>query len=225
VSILTFPTIRGPQQATLQLVATTRQHVSPFDGSVQSLALPGARWSGSMTWGPIPHTDWRPLQAFLHRLRGRAGRFTYRHPHTWRQATATPGTPRVAGAGQLGADIDTDGWTALSTVCKAGDYIAFNDASGRARMHQVTSDVVSGAGGAATLPLAPPLRTAPPDNALIDVLTPSPVWQLAQDDGGAITWAAQNVMRAGLTLEIVEAIYGAGEVYTGGFELDSSELL
>jgi hypothetical protein len=221
VTIIVFPAIRAPVSAGLQLLGSTQQHVSPFDGSVQTLAMPGQRWRASMTWGPIPHTDWRPLQAFLGSLRGRAGRFTYVHPHTYRRATAAPGTPRVDGDNQTGIELATDGWTPSVLVMRAGDFLSFEDAAGRRRMHHVLADVTSDSAGEATLSLVPPLRSAPADNTALDVLTPSPVWSLAMDDSGLIDWHARNVLRAGLTLEIVESLHGVAD---DAFFLDGSLL-
>lgn len=221
MTVLSFPAIRAPARAALHLPGSTQQQVSPFDGSTQTLALPAQRWVGSMTWGPIPHTDWRPLQAFLGALRGRAGRFTYVHPFTFRRATAAPGTPLVDGDGQTGIALATDGWTPSAVVMRAGDFLSFADAAGRRRMHQVLEDVTASITGEATLSLVPPLRSAPPDDAALDLVTPSPIWQLAADDGGTIDWSARDVMRAGLTLDIVEALYGPAD---DDFALDVSLL-
>lgn len=221
MSVLTFPTIRGPISATLHLPGSTQQHVSPFDGSTQTIAMPAQRWHASMTWGPIPHTDWRPLQAFLGALRGRAGRFTYTHPFTFRRATAAAGTPLVDGDNQTGIALATDGWTPGALVMKAGDFFSFTDATGRFRMHQVLEDVTANGSGEATLSLVPPLRSAPPDDAPLNLTTPSPIWQLAADDAGAITWDSHNVLRAGLTLDLVESLYGQAD---DDFLLDISVL-
>lgn len=221
MAVLSFPSIRPPSQATLQLVGATQQHTSPFDGSGQTIGLPGQYWRASMTWGPIPHTEWRAMQAWFGELRGPSGRFTYVHPHTFRQATAAIGTPLVNGAGQTGISLTIDGCTPSVTVMKKGDYFSMQDPPGRSRMYICTADVVSNGSGAATVTFSPPLRSSPPDNTALNLATPSPIWRLADNSQGAVTWDARNVMRAGFTLEITEAVWGAA---TTLFTLDQSVL-
>lgn len=221
MATLAFPSIRPPGSATLQLVGSTQRHVSPFDGSAQTVGRPAQLWRASMTWGPIPHTEWRVLQSFIAELRGMSGRFTYSHPHTFRMATAAIGTPLVKGADQSGVSLLADGFTAGATVMRRGDFFSLADPPGRARMYVVKADVVADGSGNATLTFSPPLRSSPPDNLAINLATPSPIWMLASDDEGAVTWSAQHVMRAGFTLNIVEALFGSAD---GLFTLDGSVL-
>ena len=219
--VLTFPSIRPPQSASLQLVGATQRHVSPFDGSAQTIGRPAQFWRASLTWGAIPHTEWRVMQAFISSLRGMSGRFTYTHPHTFRLATATIGTPLVKGAGQTGVTLLADGFTAGATVMKAGDFFSLADPPGRQRLYQVTADVVADGSGNATLEFGPPLRSSPPDNLALNLTTPSPLWMLASDEEGNIAWAARDVLRAGFTLNVVEALYGSAD---GLFTLNGSVL-
>lgn len=224
--ILTFPAaVRAPSQATIRPLAQSTSHRSPFDGSVQTLFQPGMRWAATLTWSNVPIEHWRPLSAFVGALHGMAGRFTYSHPMTWRRATTTAGTPLVNGADQTGRTIQTDGWTPSTLVLRAGDWISFADADSRPRLHQVTSDVIAGVIGTAGVPIAPPLRTSPPDNAAIEIEAPIAVWMLASDDTGDVAMTGGNNNRATITLEIVEALYGSGIPYSGGFVLDSSQLV
>jgi hypothetical protein len=78
------------------------------------------------------------------------------------------GTPLIDGAGQTGSSLLTKGWTmAAASRLKRGDVFtiggvyAVNPQSrlsqGRLRMFVVTADVSSTAGGAATIPIYPPL--------------------------------------------------------------------
>lgn len=226
MTILTFPAaIRAPSQATIRPLAQSTTHRSPFDGSVQTLFQPGMRWAATLTWSNVPIEHWRPLSGFVGSLHGMAGRFTYSHPLTWRRATAAAGTPLINGADQTGRTLATDGWTPSTLVLRAGDYISFADAAGRPRLHQVTSDVTSGVGGNAGIPIAPPLRTAPPNNGAIEIDAPIAVWMLANDEAGDVSVVGGNNNRGTVTLEIVEALYGSGIPYSGGFVLDSSELV
>lgn len=227
MAIVTFPaSVRRPSAATIRAVAQSVSHTSPFDGSVQTLYQPGFRWAGTLTWNRIPVEEWRVLSAFVNSLHGRAGRFTYSHPLCERRATASLGTPRVAGTGQTGTSLDADGFpSAVATVMKAGDWLSYPDSASRPRLHQVTEDVVTGSGGACTIALTPPLRSAPPDNALLELTSPVAVWMLAADDQGDVAVNGADAYRGTITLEIEEALYGSGLAYSGGFVLDSSQLV
>lgn len=227
MAILTFPTsIRRPSAATIRAVAQSTTHSSPFDGSVQTLYQPGFRWAGTLTWSRIPIHEWRVLSAFINALHGRAGRFLYTHPLCDRRATASIGTPLVAGANQTGPWLDVDGFpSAVATVMKAGDWFSYEDSAGRARLHQVTSDIVTDSSGNATLAITPPLRAAPPDNAPLELSAPLAVWMLASDDQGEAAVNGADAYKGTITLEIEEALHGSGLPYTGGFILDTSELV
>lgn len=227
MAVLTFPTsVRAPSAATIRAVAQSVTHTSPFDGSVQTLFQPGFRWAGTLTWNRIPVEEWRVLSAFINSLHGRAGRFTYSHPLCERRATATVGTPRVNGGSQTGTSLACDGFpAAVATVVRVGDWISYTDGSGRPRLHQATENAVSSITGAATIALTPPLRSAPPDNALLNLTAPVAVWMLAADDQGEAAVNGADAYRGTITLEIEEALYGTGLAYSGGFVLDTSQLV
>ena len=214
---LTFPSLvfpsgatRYPQSATLQLLPVTQSSSSPFDGSVQTIAVPGAKWSANLVWGPMPPDQWRVLMAFLSSLNGPAGRFTYNHPMTWRRsstAAGSAGSPAVNGASQTGTTLVTNGWTHSVQVFAAGDFFSFVDTAGLVRMHQVTATVSSDSGGNATLPIAPPLRTSPASGAALTIDYPLARWMLATDRQGDIAASAKDAGgRAQTSLEIVEAL-------------------
>lgn len=226
MTIVSFPsTVRRPGAATIRPVAQSVTHTSPFDGSVQTIYQPGFRWAGTLSWSRLPLEEWRILSAFINSLHGRAGRFTYHHPLCDRRATAAIGTPLVAGANQTGTSLNVDGFTASAAVMKAGDWISFADSASRPRLHQVLEDVTTGGSGTATLPLTPPLRSAPPDNAALELTNPIAVWMLATDEQGDAAVNGADAYRATITLEIEEALYGSGLPYSGGFVLDTSELV
>lgn len=227
MAILTFPTsVRRPTAATIRPLAQSTTQTSPFDGSVQTLYQPGFRWAGTLTWSRIPIDEWRVLSAFINSLHGRAGRFTYTHPLCDRRATASIGTPLVAGASQTGTSLNVDGFpSAVATVMKAGDWFSYADSASRPRLHQAVEDVVTSSGGTATIAITPPLRSAPPDNAALSLTAPVAVWMLATDDQGDAAVNGADAYRASITLEIEEALYGSGLAYSGGFVLDESELV
>lgn len=210
MTILSFPAVRLPSSATLRLMGNTQSHASPFDGSVQTISYPGAKWRATMTWQPMPVADWRKLQAFITSLAGQAGRFTYSHPMTWRRSTLTISTgPRVQSGGQTGTTLACDQLPASVTSLYAGDFISFADPAGRQRMHQITADVTADSSGVASIQIAPAIRISPSIHAAIEFTNPVATWMLSADDTGDFSQTGQSGARASVTLDITEAVTGS----------------
>jgi len=94
---------------------------------------------------------------------------------------------RVEGNGQNGTQLATWNWQPDTVaLLRAGDYVAFDTAAGRA-LHMVVSDASSDATGRAVLALEPPLRTAPPDNAALILTRAAAVMGLIE---GSVQWEA-----------------------------------
>lgn len=82
------------------------------------------------------------------------------------------GTPLVDGANQAGASILTKGWTGTVQVLNQGDVVQFagvylvnaqsRQNTGALQDFVVTADVISGGGGAATIPIDPPMVLSGP---------------------------------------------------------------
>jgi hypothetical protein len=127
---------------------------------------------------PMTRAQYEPWAAFFLSLKGPFGTFRAGPPPGY----ATPrgigtGTPLIAGAGQTGEDIATDGWTISQTgILKAGDPVEFE-----ARLYRQLVDVNSNAGGQATLTLWPAVKVAPADNAAITVTNPKGTFRLTED--------------------------------------------
>ncbi len=208
MTILTFPTVRGSSMVEWGLVGNTQSHESPFDRSTQTLEMPGARWSASVTWNKLPFADHRTLSAFIASLRGRAGRFYFGPPQGWRRATASlnPATTAVLGAGQTGSELDGDGFPIEEVVFEAGDWISVPGGSGRTYLHQVTSQVGSNGSGQVIIPITPPLHASPADGALIEFQAPTGVFMLADDQQGRFVYTGDDGRKSSVTIEIIEAL-------------------
>ena len=193
------------QRARFGLRSNTQVFVSPLNGSVQTVELPGARWFANYQLPPLAESEanlhlWK---SFLVSLRGPAGRFYGFDPAHLTPRGAATGTPLVNGASQTGTAPATDGWTInITGILKDGDLIAFDTSAGR-ELHMQKGDVNSNASGQATLTLEPPIRTAPADNATIVVASPSCVMMLAQPD---VEWEIDEALFHGLSFDAVEAI-------------------
>lgn len=198
MSVLTFPAVI-PNAAEFALEANTQQTRSELNGVVQTLALPGDRWTANLTFTNLQDPKARIMRAFLASLRGQAGRF-YLTPPAYRRAGIGTGAPLVKGAGQTGSSIVTDGWTAGQTgvVC-AGDYINIGT-----ELKMVTADANSNGSGEATISFVPPIRTSPADNAAIVVTNPTVI--MALTDGKQARWQAQPTPIYNLSLACEEPL-------------------
>ncbi|HCY99801.1 MAG: hypothetical protein A3D16_20715 [Rhodobacterales bacterium RIFCSPHIGHO2_02_FULL_62_130] len=158
-----------------RLVSATAVATSPFTGSEQVQDWGGEWWEYGIEMARTNGRDGRRLSAFLTALGGLRGRFLFRDP-TIRQ----PGiayTPTVAGAGQSGGTLNTNGWPASSTPLFAGDFFSLG-VDHQTRLYQLTADVISNASGLATLSFVPRLRASPTDGAALEIAAPAVLLRL-----------------------------------------------
>lgn len=199
MTVLTFPAIRRPSEASERLIGLTQTHESPFDGTMQTLEMPGARWEFTITWQTLSSDDRREMAAFLARLRGRAGRFTYGPFWSPRRATGG-GTPVINGAGQSGEVLSTTGWAANAQVMRAGDWLSYVDTAGRRRLHQVVADATANASGVAALTISPPIRRAGADLAAVEIAAPIGTFMLPQDEAPGLNIRAPSLGQVTITM-------------------------
>lgn len=185
MTTLTWPTLtKGtPAQLEWSLMANTQTYQSPLSRSVQTVELPGARWRVSFTLEDLDAADTAILQAFMAKLRGRAGRFTlHNFARTSPRGTAA-GTPLVAGASQTGTSLNLDGFTAGTTLL-AGDFFGVNG-----ELKMVVADATANGSGQMAVTFEPPLRSSPADNAAITISSPTATFMLEDDAMRTITRA------------------------------------
>jgi hypothetical protein len=182
MTVLSFPSdVLAPSSLTLDIVANTQSGgKSPFDGTEQTLEMPGAAWMAKVTFENLQNAEWRSLLSFLVDLGGKAGRFTWAPPFT-RQGTATGG--HINGAGQTGKSLVTAGWGGTGYAARNGDLIGWTDPTGRPALHIVTADATP-SGGACTLAIAPAIRRPPADATALALTAPVALWRLADDTNG-----------------------------------------
>lgn len=203
---LNFPPLsRAPSAVNWRLVGNTQDATSPFDGSVQTIAMPGARWKGTLTWASLRESDHRLLSAFVAFLGGRAGRFYYHPPHAFRR-NVSPGPIKAGSTPNGNTVLPVTGATPGAVIFNWGDWFSYNDPAGRPRLHQVLGDFVADGQGAANVNVAPPIRVAPAVGATIEWYTPVGLFMLAADDTGEFGYQGDKPGRAAVSLDIVEAL-------------------
>lgn len=201
-----MPTSPVPQTARFEQASNTQLFISPLSRSGQTLELPGAVWTLQAKMPPMQSAINRALwRSFFVQLRGRANRFYAGDPlHRTPRGIAT-GSPQVAGGGQTGTSLMTDGWTpSITGILKEGDYVAFTGGT-RRELHMVVADVNSDGGGSATLSIEPPIRTAPPDNDAIITTAPTCIMMMTDTTLG---WDEAEAAIVGFAFNAVEAPFG-----------------
>ena len=176
---LTFPTLsKAPTVCRFSLVPNTQTFESPLNRTVQTVDLPGARWSFGLEYRAISLADARILKAFLAQLRGRAGRF-YLGDYTHKTPAGTAlGSGMVKGANQTGSSLITDNWTPnQAALFLPGDYVGING-----ELKIITQTIAADALGEATLVFEPPLRTSPVDDTVLVTSNPKCTFMLKDDE-------------------------------------------
>lgn len=148
------------------LQSNTLVNVSPLSGQVQTVELPGARWTCELGYSVLTEAEAAVMRSLLVRMRGQANRLLL-----WDFANPTPrgtqrGTPLVNGANQTGSTLNIDAVTNGNTFLR-GDMLSVQIGSpARPHLFMVVADVTAAA-GAMSLTIEPPLPSAPADNAVI----------------------------------------------------------
>lgn len=161
---------------------------SPLTGAMQVSARPGDQWQCEIRLPYMARADHDAWSAWLTRAASRAepvylNDYANNRPRNYLTGTdaggttcdgSTPkcdttgtkcdaafvfGNPTVNGASQTGRSLITTGWLANATIY-AGTWLAFDNGT-YVELHKVESDATASAGGAATIPIIPPIRRSP----------------------------------------------------------------
>lgn len=193
-----FPNIT-PTRQSFELVTNTKKFQSPLSNAVQTVSRKGSYWKTTMTFSNLTGAQRSELQAFISKLDGQTHRMRIRDYGAVRYGAANAlTTPQVNGAGQTGSALVANGAQAsVSSYFAAGDYVSFNN-----ELHIVTDDVDSDASGNISIPLAPPIRKTPPDNAEIEFLAPTGVFMMTNNPA----WSTQSLYVSNITIEAIEDV-------------------
>lgn len=204
MTIATFPAII-PNACDWGLQSNTQNARSELNGAVQTLALPGDIWTGTLTFTNKTGSEARTLRTFLASLRGQAGRFYLTPPAYTRAGTGT-GTPLVKGASQTGSSVVTDGWLLPGAgqpwpqnSVRAGDYIQIGD-----ELKMVTVDAEINSSLESIIYFVPPIRVSPADNSAVTILNPKGIFMLS--DAKQARWQAQPTPIYALSIAVEEAL-------------------
>lgn len=184
---INFPNI-VPNSLNFGIKYNTQISVSPLSGSVQTVEIPGARWTAELTFSGLEAYEGRVLAAFIAEMRGSSGRFfLHDFSHAAPRGTASaPGAVTISGAGQTGNSVTTAGWNISQTgVLLPGDYVSFDNNELKLVTQQVDTDI----SGNATITFDPPLRNPPSDASSVTLTECKTIMMLNNDENfwGATT--------------------------------------
>jgi hypothetical protein len=180
---LDLPTIVYPTSFTITPIATVATSRSPYTLGAQYHEKSGAGWMLQLEYPNMKPDEMREFQAFIVGLNGRRGTFRFGDYLQGSPRGLAIGTPVVHGGGQTGETLSTRGWAANIVVLMRGDWIQIGS-----RLHMVTTDSVSNAGGLATLDIWPRIRIeGVVDGQEIITQNAKGVWRLAENQN---PWSA-----------------------------------
>ncbi|EKY6155072.1 hypothetical protein VCM52_001159 [Escherichia coli] len=169
--ILQWPRGLIPRSNQFWIIGNSKDFVSPFNGSTQTVNFPGARWGCSMEF--VNLTEFRAQQLELLVAQMKAGAKWVAFRDFARYPRPALGAPNVKDAGQLGDKITTRGWLPSRLVLRIGDYVAIGN-----ELKRVCADVSSSPAGEAVLRIVPPLRVSPQPGDPIEIANPTGVFKL-----------------------------------------------
>jgi len=172
VTDYTWPSAVIPSSCALSWLDNTVVFKSPLSGSTRTESRAGGRWRQSITVQGLTNKSQSAnplhlLEGFLFRLNGAENRAVIKD-FAYSRSGPGGGTPLVRGASQTGLVLITDGWPVSTTVLYAGDRIGISN-----QMIPLAANATTDGTGIVSLSLAHPIRTAPANNASIEIDAPN----------------------------------------------------
>jgi len=170
MTVLSLPSHKKYRSGRWRMIDNAARFTSPISRVAQSVGRPGTYWACSIE---LPESmdltvaaDWASLLAQL-----AGGKASVYVPPPMRNISTVAGTPRIKGAGQSGMTLALDGFTP-GDVIQNGQFLSYDTATFRA-LHIAVATVVADGAGEMSLPVRGPTRREPPDNAIINLSSPT----------------------------------------------------
>lgn len=192
-------------QATVTIPPVRREYSEPWVAFLLSLKGPTGTFLLGDPAGATPRGEAATyLTASVDDLETEAGTVLQTEASTtiqYEQNAVT--TLQVNGAGQTGGELNVKGGIGSVTgYLKAGDYIQLGTASS-ATLHKVLVDADTDANGEMTLDIWPGIRTAPADEATVNLSSAVGLFRLSSPQQN---WSINDSSVYGISFEAMEAI-------------------
>ena len=199
-SIVTFPTCPGIKSLQMHKNDTVALSRSPFVGTTQVQAWPGADWwEADVALPQMEQADKSVWSAFFGECRGMANVFYMGDPLHSKPCGNPQGTPLVNGVNvPMAITLNTKGWKPnTSRLLLPGDYLQLG-----VRLHEVLEVVNSDANGNAPIVLYPSIREVTADGDSIVLDNPQGLWRLAENRRSILS---DETLLSGLSFKAMEA--------------------
>lgn len=174
---------------------------SPFTFQGEFFEHQGQQLTAAVRLPPMRRAQAEEWVSWGLSLNGVVGTFLMGDPSGATARGALGGTPLVDGAGQARSKtLDTKGWTATTTVLKAGDYIQLGTGLD-ARLYKNLTDATTDGSGLVSLDVFPRIRGPLSDSQEITTSDTLGIWRLSR----AMSWDVEAVM-FGLSFNAREAL-------------------
>lgn len=173
MAILTVPSSPGFRSTRFGLERDDYSLALKSGATIEAVS-PSNRYYGSFFLPDVKAAQLRLWRSFLSQATSADNQFLVSPPDHVGPSTGYAGSnPLIDGAGQLGLSISVDGLPASTAILLEGDYLSVDN-----RLYECTSDVTSDGSGGAVISLNRPLRDAPQDNAVVELLAPVSIMKL-----------------------------------------------
>jgi hypothetical protein len=199
---LAFPSSPAPSAVVFRARSAVGTTASPFSFSQQNFAHDGQMWEAEISIPPMIRENAATFVAFLTKLNGREGTFTFGDPLGKTPRGTWAGSPLLVGTHVARSrTLAVDGFTAGATV-KEGDWLQFGTGT-TTRLHQIMQDATANGSGQATLEIWPGLREALSDNTALVSSNTKGIWRLTSN---VREWTLNIGQVYGLGIAAVEAL-------------------
>ena len=180
------------------LEVSNTAELTPFLGSaVQRVVRLGDRFGVSFSTPALTYEQAGQWIAFLAAAKRDEAALRWREPGV---RLVAYGSPLVAGGGQAGSSLNIDGLPAHCRI-EAGKFFSVLS-GGRRSLHTVLARTDANSSGAASLPIWPPLRFSPADNAVVELAKPYIQGLIAKQDA---IYSIEIAVVTGVSFQLREA--------------------
>lgn len=195
--MMELPTGIHPNSASLRLIDFGGVLRPSLGGKIQRVNRLGNRYAMDVTLPPLPYEVGRQVVSRLIRAKSEGLRMAI---PAVKGKQGAPGSSLVNGAVTGGTSVAIDGLNAGYAALEG--YWLSLVVSGQHYVHNVAETVVANGSGQATLTIAPELRVALPDNAVVNLAAPMIEGLVVGDE---LRWEISLAHHIGLSFSIEEA--------------------
>lgn len=162
MTVKIFPEDLYPSSMELDLEFNNVVFTSPYTSKEQFEKRPGERWVAKFSYKDLEQDEARELHGFLLGMEGVIGQFSVPDFAFYTRRGSISGQPKVDGNTNQGNLCKIKDCPPNREIFKRGDYVKINT-----RIHMISEDVRSDAGGKAQIRFVPRMLAVPTDGMFV----------------------------------------------------------